>query len=74
MIEIHMLLNGVDTNTPIRVSTSCRWCTTYVDEDNKKIRFSITNRPLSTRNALVKIYLFNTFKPEILFTLTNKPS
>ena len=73
-ITYNVTLNGVNTNTPIRVSTSCRWCTTYVDESNKKIRFSITNRPLSTRNALVKIYLFNTFKPEILFTLTNKPS
>ena len=70
----NVTLNGLDTNIPISVSTSCRWCTTYVDESNKKIRFSITNRPLSTRNALVKIYLFNTFKPEILFTLTNKPS
>ena len=73
-ITYNVTLNGVDTNTPIMVSTSCRWCTTYVDESNKKIRFNITNRPLSTRNALVKIYLFNTFKPEILFTLTNKPS
>ena len=70
----NVTLNGIDTSIPISVSTSCRWCTTYVDESNKKIRFSITNRPLSTRNALVKIYLFNTFKPEILFTLTNKPS
>lgn len=73
-ITYNVTLNGVDTNIPISVSTSCRWCTTYVDESNKKIRFNITNRPLSTRNALVKIYLFNTFKPEILFTLTNKPS
>lgn len=74
--ELNVLVteDGEDSNLMIKVYASGNWCRAILDETNRKIKFSIVNKPLCERRSYVKVSVVDVPECYKDFILINKPS
>lgn len=73
-LTFKVLENNTESNLMVDCQSSARWCKTILDETNRILTIKITDKPISERRSLIKLWI--TSYPEIFktFVILNKPS